>query len=149
MFLRIKFVVIIFLLTSCQADRDFLLQDGKAVSFGGAKGQWTIINYWAIWCAPCRHEIPELNRFALDYENEYLLLGVNFDGAIGGELSKQTQELGIEFNNLLEDPRVLWELDRPNVLPETLIIDEEGQLRHRLVGPQDYESLVRLLNEKS
>ena len=76
-------------------------------------------------------------------------MGVNFDGATGDELSKQTQELGIEFNNLLEDPRMLWELDRPDVLPETLIIDEQGQLRHRLVGPQNYESLVRLLNEKN
>jgi len=44
---------------------------------------------------------------------------------------------------------VLWELDRPNVLPETLIIDDDGQLRHRLVGPQNYESLVRLLNDSS
>tara|TARA_B100000674_G_C37899058_1_gene942798 strand:- start:691 stop:1134 length:444 start_codon:yes stop_codon:yes gene_type:complete len=146
--LKIKFIAILFLLTSCQIDRDFLLQNGEAVSFGGAEGQWTIINYWATWCAPCRHEIPELNRFALDYEDQYLLLGVNFDGATEDELIKQTQDLGIEFNNLLEDPRVLWELDRPNVLPETLIIDEEGQLRHRLVGPQNYESLVRLLNEK-
>ena len=147
--MKTKFVAIFFLLTSCQTDRDFLLQDGSFVSFGGDEGRWTIINYWATWCAPCRHEIPELNRFAADYEDEYLLLGVNFDGATEGELIKQTQELGIEFNNLLEDPRVLWELDRPNVLPETLIIDEEGQLRHRLVGPQNYESLVRLLNEKS
>ena len=44
---------------------------------------------------------------------------------------------------------MLWELDRPDVLPETLIIDEQGQLQHRLVGPQNYESLVRLLNEKN
>ena len=29
-----------------------------------ADGRWLVINYWAIWCAPCRDEIPELNRFA-------------------------------------------------------------------------------------
>ena len=26
--------------------------------------RWLLVNYWAVWCAPCRHEIPELNRLA-------------------------------------------------------------------------------------
>jgi thiol-disulfide isomerase/thioredoxin len=31
-------------------------------------GQWRIINYWAIWCVPCREEIPELNAVNRDTE---------------------------------------------------------------------------------
>ena len=41
-------------------------------------GQWRIINYWAIWCAPCREEIPELNE--LDRSTELVVLAVNYDG---------------------------------------------------------------------
>ena len=149
MFLKMGLVALTLLMMACQADQDFALHDGGSASFGASRDQWTVINYWAMWCAPCRHEIPELNRFAVDYKDEYLLLGVNFDGATGAELSKQVQDLGIEFTNLLEDPRTLWKLDRPDVLPETLIIDDEGQLRHRLVGPQTYESLVKLLKDNS
>ena len=40
-------------------------------------GQWRVVNYWAIWCAPCREEIPELN--ALDRNAEFLVYAVNYD----------------------------------------------------------------------
>jgi thiol-disulfide isomerase/thioredoxin len=44
-------------------------------------GQWRVVNYWAIWCAPCREEIPELN--ALDRNAELLVYAVNYDGKKG------------------------------------------------------------------
>ena len=147
--MKFSLLPLIFLFMGCHADRNFALHGGGSATFGGPRGQLTVINYWAIWCAPCRHEIPELNRFATDHKDQYALLGVNFDGTSGAELTQQIQDLGIEFNNLLDDPRTLWGLDRPDVLPETLIIDAKGELRYRLVGPQTYDSLERLLNDQS
>jgi thiol-disulfide isomerase/thioredoxin len=48
------------------------------------RGQWVVINYWAIWCKPCIQEIPELN--ALNELPEVTVLGVNYDGAAAEEL---------------------------------------------------------------
>jgi thiol-disulfide isomerase/thioredoxin len=104
-----------------------------------------IINYWATWCAPCRDEIPELNELAHELSESLLVIGVNFDQVMGEELSQQMQSLGIEFDNLLHDPRGIWNLDPVSVLPETLIINTQGELIHRLVGPQTKKSLSALV----
>lgn len=105
------------------------------------RGQWVVINYWAIWCKPCIQEIPELN--ALNELPEVTVLGVNYDGAAAEELRQQTEQLGIAFDVLATDPASELGIDRPVVLPTTLILDPAGELRTTLVGPQTFESLAQ------
>lgn len=104
------------------------------------RGQWLVINYWAVWCAPCIQEIPELN--ALNELPEVTVLGVNYDGVTGEELERQLQTLGIDFPLLETDPASQLGVTRPVVLPTTLIIDPSGQLQETLVGPQTLDSLA-------
>ena len=103
-------------------------------------GQWRIINYWAIWCAPCREEIPELNE--LDRSTELVVLAVNYDGKTGEELASQAAEMGISFALLEEDPRVTLNVARPKVLPTTLLVSPDGHVTDTLVGPQTREGLL-------
>lgn len=105
------------------------------------QGQWVVINYWAIWCKPCIKEIPELN--ALDELPEVTVLGVNYDGAAAEELRQQIEQLDIAFDVLAIDPASELGIDRPVVLPTTLILDPAGELRTTLVGPQTFESLAQ------
>ena len=105
-------------------------------------GQWRIINYWAIWCAPCREEIPELNE--LDRSTELIVLAVNYDGKTGEELASQAAEMGISFALLEEDPRVTLNVARPKVLPTTLLVSPDGHVTDTLVGPQTREGLLAL-----
>jgi cytochrome c biogenesis protein CcmG, thiol:disulfide interchange protein DsbE len=37
--------------------------EGEQVPFESLRGKVVILNYWATWCAPCRNEIPEIDRF--------------------------------------------------------------------------------------
>lgn len=105
-------------------------------------GQWRIINYWAIWCAPCREEIPELNE--LDRSTELIVLAVNYDGKTGEELASEAAEMGISFALLEEDPRVTLNVARPKVLPTTLLVSPDGHVTDTLVGPQTREGLLAL-----
>jgi thiol-disulfide isomerase/thioredoxin len=105
-----------------------------------ASSDWTFVNYWAEWCKPCIKEIPELNR--LNERDGYRVLGVNFDGATGEDLDAQIAALGVAFPTLAEDPGAGYGLDRPRVLPTTLVVAPDGSLRHVLVGPQTAESLI-------
>ncbi|MDV6654545.1 TlpA family protein disulfide reductase, partial [Pseudomonas aeruginosa] len=50
-------------LAGCSADYG-VDQDGRPVAAEQLDGHWLVVNYWADWCAPCRTEIPEMNRLA-------------------------------------------------------------------------------------
>ncbi len=107
-------------------------------------GNWAVINYWAIWCAPCREEIPELNRLAFS-SSELDVYAVNFDEVQGEELRTQAAELDIQFPLLATDPGVRLGLVRPTVLPTTLILNPAGEEMTRLIGPQTEASLRKEL----
>ena len=87
-------------------------------------GQWRVINYWAIWCAPCREEIPELN--ALNDSTELMVFAVNYDGQNGEALQSQAAEMGITFTLLEQDPGAALGIQRPRVLPTTFLVNPEG-----------------------
>jgi thiol-disulfide isomerase/thioredoxin len=105
------------------------------------RGQWVVINYWAKWCKPCLKEIPELNELDQGYDS-VTVLGVNYDGVTGAELAEQTQQFGVEFVSLGEDPAALLQIPRPVVLPTTIILNPAGAVVQTLVGPQTLESLT-------
>ena len=106
--------------------------------------RWKVVNFWAIWCKPCREEIPELRR--LDEREDVSVLGVNFDGKQGDDLAADVASLGITFQNI-EDPLHALGLPRPTVLPTTLIITPSGELVATLVGPQTIESLEAAIHQ--
>jgi thiol-disulfide isomerase/thioredoxin len=140
-------MLVCLLLAGCSGDTGYPLADGGSHSFKNDRGKLTLINYWAIWCSPCREEIPELNKLAEIYADQLTVLAVNFDNVQDDKLAAQVGKLGIEFSSLQSDPRALWSLEPVSVLPETLIIDSQGVLLHRLLGPQTFESLSALITE--
>ena len=110
---------------------------------GIVRSQWNVINYWAIWCKPCREEIPELNQ--LNRIENVVVLGVNFDGKVGEALAADADELGISFD-IIGDPASGLNITRPSVLPTTLVLSPEGTLVATLVGPQTAESIMAYID---
>ena len=106
---------------------------------GIVPSQWNVVNYWAIWCKPCREEIPELNQ--LNQIENVVVLGVNFDGEVGEALVSDAGDLGIAFD-IIDDPAANLNISRPSVLPTTLVLSPEGTLVATLVGPQTAESIM-------
>ena len=141
---KLLLVSLILLGCSAKTPSQFALLEGDSIDLQFPQ-QLVLINYWAIWCAPCRKEIPEFNQLLEERGDNIAVLAVNFDGSQGQQLRDEIAKLGIKFPSLLEDPRELWGLEPVQVLPETLVIGRNGQLLHRLIGPQTKESLEALL----
>ena len=139
-----RILLLTLFLVACSGNTTYHLLDGGTIDVK-APGRILIINYWAIWCAPCRKEIPELNELASHHSEKLMIVGVNFDGSQDELLKNEIQKLGIEFPSLLQDPRSVWGLGPVSILPETLIIGSDGRLRHRLIGPQTLSSIEALL----
>lgn len=125
------------LLCACAAKQPPSLED----TLEQTSGTWRVINYWAQWCKPCIKEIPELNALAQEHK-DITVLGVNYDGATGEQLAQQIAELGIAFSTLPSDPAPYLGMERPTVLPTTVILSPAGELSATLIGPQTAESLL-------
>ena len=114
----------------------------KQTSALPAQGHWRVVNYWAIWCGPCREEIPELNR--LHDGTDLVVFAVNYDGKQGEALTSQAAAMGIDFTILTQDPGPDLGVERPNVLPTTLLVNPDGRGTDTLVGPQTEEALLAI-----
>jgi len=121
---------------------EFEQAEGEPVGWDSLRGQWVLVNYWAEWCKPCLEEIPELNR--VDKSSQITVLGVNFDGIRGQELTDLGDTMGIEFTMLAEDPGSEFGWKTPVALPATFVIDPDGELRETRFGPQTEEELKAL-----
>lgn len=118
------------------------LADGTHADWSHWQGRPIVLNYWAEWCAPCRHEIPELNALHRERaETGTVILGVNYDRITGEDLAALVERMGIEFPVLVEDPLHRWDYPLPEVLPTTVIVGRDGEVREMLVGPQTRDSI--------
>ena len=107
-----------------------------------AQGHWRVVNYWAVWCAPCREEIPELNR--LHQRTDLMVYAVNYDGKQGAKLASQVATINIESTILAQEPGPALGVERPRVLPTTLLVNPAGEVTDTLVGPQTEETVLAI-----
>lgn len=109
-----------------------------------AEPGWKVVNFWAVWCAPCREEIPELNKLAELYADQLVVQGVNFDAPNDQPGAEQAASMGIEFDTISTADAGGYGLQKPAILPTTFVL-KNGQLHAELKGPQTFDALVELM----
>lgn len=109
------------------------------------KGNVTILNVWASWCAPCRAEHPFLVRLASD--QRLRVAGINYKDQPANAL-KFLVQLGNPFAAIGVDTagRAAIEWGVYGV-PETFVVGRDGLIKYKLVGPISAENFPRLLAE--
>jgi|TARA_S200000501_G_scaffold200602_1_gene188724 thiol-disulfide isomerase/thioredoxin len=146
-FRSILIFTFILLISSCQkSEFDFYDLEGNGYRYSDLEGRFQIVNYWAIWCAPCKHEIPELQALHDDYDN-VAVFGVNFDQPELDVMSEQAKLMNIGFPTYRRDPSSDFGIKTPEVLPTTLVFSPNREMLATLVGPQTKESLLSIIEE--
>ena len=115
------------------------LTDEEA-SLEAFRGQWVVVNFWATWCAPCRHEMPALDRLQAAMPGLAVVpvaTGRNAPEAI----VRFWDEAAIESLIPLRDPKGLMARQMGIAgLPVTVIVNPEGQEVGRLIGDAEWDS---------
>ena len=103
------------------------------------KSRFTLINFWASWCAPCRVEHPYLMQ--LSKEKNLKILGVNFkDKKINA--SKFLNELGNPYYYMAKDTTGKQSVNFGIYgIPESILIDNETIVLKKFVGPLNEQNL--------
>lgn len=108
--------------------------DGNNTKLSDYRGQITILNYFATWCAPCKDEAPELESFAKDYGDKYKLVMVN-----RGETKERVKKFLKTYNTpatyVFDYDSKISKIFNVTGQPETFVIDKKGVIREHYNGP--------------
>ena len=111
--------------------------DGHPRRLGDWHGRILIVNVWASWCEPCRKEMPLLAAFAArGGESGPLVVGIAEDDLPA--IRSFLQRTSVNYPILIDDPQGRAGLRLGNalgVLPYTVLIDGDGKLLRRKLGP--------------
>ncbi len=116
-------------------DVTFTGADGNETTLAASNGRVRLVNFWATWCAPCRQEMPALDRLqqargGSDFEVITIATGRNSPDAIVGFLN----EAGVTLPTALDPKSALAQaMDVPG-LPVTVLLDRDGTEVARLLG---------------
>jgi thiol-disulfide isomerase/thioredoxin len=114
-------------------------EDGEH-SLAEYKGKWVVLNFWATWCAPCRTEMPSLDRLQAAMPEIAVVPVATGRNAVEG-IQRFFEAAGVEGLPILRDPKS--ELARGMGilgLPVTVILNPEGQEVARLIGDAEWDS---------
>lgn len=120
----------------------FVDGEGRERTLADWKGKVVLLNLWATWCAPCRKEMPALDRLQASLGSgkfEVVAVSVDRTGIEGAR--KFLDEINVKRLAVLADPSARMATTLKAIgLPATLLIDAEGREIGRMVGPAEWDA---------
>jgi len=124
-----------------QSAKDFSFAiDGKPMQLSDLRGKVVLLNFWATWCQPCVDEAPSLN--ALQKEIAPMggtVLGVSVDDDQAA-YAQFLKTYNIDYPTYRDPSKQIPLSYGTTMYPETYVIDRDGRINSKIVGPQDWTS---------
>jgi thiol-disulfide isomerase/thioredoxin len=120
----------------------FIDENDVELSLADLEGKYLLVNFWATWCAPCRHEMPQLSNLQAElgsdtFEVVTIATGRNPVPA----MQMFFNEIEVDNLPLYRDPRQALARDMGVLgLPITILLNPEGQEIARLRGDAEWDS---------
>jgi cytochrome c biogenesis protein CcmG/thiol:disulfide interchange protein DsbE len=106
-------------------------------------GKVTLVNVWASWCIPCHDEVPFLEALAKDRRIQ--LVGINYKDE-PGNARRFLGRYGNPYAATGQDTKGRTGIDWGVYgVPETFVVDRDGRIAYKLVGPIGADNLTRVL----
>jgi cytochrome c biogenesis protein CcmG, thiol:disulfide interchange protein DsbE len=137
---------------------DFSLPDlqGKNQRLSDYRGKVVFLNFWATWCKPCKEEMPSMQVLWENLKNQdFVMLAVSMDRVTTiQDIPPFVENLRLTFPILTDSWGQTDMRYKLMGVPETYIIDQNGVLREKVIGPRDWtrpeslETIVQLLQKQ-
>jgi peroxiredoxin len=123
---------------------------GNPARLSDYEGEVVMINIWATWCAPCRFEMPSMERLHQRFKDAGLrILAISVDaklgeadqvGRPGGDLQAFADSLGLTFTILHDPSGEIQNLYQTTGVPETLLVGRDGVIYKKVAGPTEWDA---------
>jgi cytochrome c biogenesis protein CcmG, thiol:disulfide interchange protein DsbE len=124
----------------------FTTFDGQSYNLEDFRGQVVVLNFWASWCPPCVDEAPELQYVYEEYQDEgVVFLGIAYADN-GPNSLRFINEFGLSYLNAPDVGTVISEMYRIQGVPETFVIDQNGDIAEFFMLPVNELQLREVLD---
>lgn len=124
-------------------DAELRMLGGKTAKLSSYRGKVLLINIWATWCAPCRDEMPSMEKLYRELKgSNFELLAISIDKDGEKSVAPFIKEVGVTFPVFLDPAQVTPPLYKITGVPETFLVNPEGVILHHLIGPTQWDRPV-------
>ncbi|KKN31022.1 hypothetical protein LCGC14_0828070 [marine sediment metagenome] len=134
---------------------DFTVKDlrGREISISNYSGKVVFLNFWATWCGPCKAEIPDfIEAYKQNKDKGMEIIGISVDRISPKSVLKFAEKYKINYPVIMGTDKIQKDYEPGPYIPTTIIIDQEGKIRHRHIGYMSKEALkdyfLKLTEEK-
>lgn len=114
--------------------------DGTPVQLAQLKGKVVVVNFWATWCGPCKEEMPAFERLRQQLDPaRFALVTITTDLQRDG-IKHFLANLNVQLPVLFDEDQDVSRAYLVRALPTTVLIDRQGTLVGRAVGPREWDA---------
>jgi cytochrome c biogenesis protein CcmG, thiol:disulfide interchange protein DsbE len=111
---------------------------GRTITPKDFGGRLLVLNFWATWCPPCVEEMPSLDSFQRELAQDgVVVLGISVDRA-EGPYKQFLQRTRVSFQTVRDPEAGISSKYGTYRYPETYIINAEGKVVQKIIGPTDW-----------
>ena len=122
----------------------FLDQKDKKINIKEFNGNLLLLNFWATWCAPCKEEMPSLDRLQVNQNLSNLkIFAINISQESKKKVDSFFEDLNIKnFDPYFDAPTTLAKTFTLRGVPTSILIDKDGKEFARIMGSIDFNDKI-------
>ena len=117
---------------------DFNVEDlqGRKISSADLQGKVVLVDFWAIWCQPCKKEMPGYQKLLDRYGSHgFAVVGFKFDTMMDMEdPTRFAKKIGVRYPLAVATDELKQKFGGIEGLPTTMVYDRQGILRKKVIG---------------
>ncbi|GKW45125.1 peroxiredoxin [Planococcus sp. NCCP-2050] len=130
-------------------DFELTTLEGEKVKLSDYQGKKVILNFWATWCPPCRAEMPHMQNYFEEHAagNNVEILAVNLTTEDRGidKVQNFVKEYELTFPIPMDKKGDIGTLYQAVTIPTSYMIDTEGRVQNKIVGPMNETMMKEMI----